>query len=62
MRVRTLKLSAFEESELKELTEAGVLNDIAEHYKVSYREAYFIHKGKIMPSFAVDDMSLSRFF
>ena len=59
---RRLLLSADEESEFRKLLddEADPLRPIVEHYRVSYREAYFIHKGKITPSFAVDDASLSR--
>lgn len=57
---RRLNLTVEEDIEFRELLEAGTLNPIAEHYSVTYLEAYHIHKGKIMPSYAVDDASLSR--
>ena len=62
MRSRTLALSAEEEEELRILCDSGELNSVADHYKVSYREAYFIYKGKCCPSYEVDDSSLSRWF
>lgn len=63
MRNRTLRLTDEEELELKDLMEAGVLNPICEEYGVtSYREAYFIYKGKITPGFQVDNAPITRWF
>ena len=62
MKKRILALNQEEELECALLIDSGVLNAVAEHYCVSYREAYFIHKGKIAPSYSVDDCSLTRWF
>lgn len=62
MKHRKLALTESEEEEFKVLLEAGALNEIAEEYCVSYREAYFIRKGKITPSYAVDNTPITRWF
>lgn len=63
MKNRVLKLTQEEEAELKELTDLGALNYIIDEQGLtSYREAYFIYKGKNMPSYNVDNAPITRWF
>ena len=62
MKRRTLPLSVEEETELHAMIDNGELDSIRELHRCTYREAYFIRKGMIMPAYAVDDLELSRWF
>ena len=58
MRNRVLKLSEVEELEFQQLLDNGGLIIVAEENNCSYREAYFILKGKLTPPFDSENNNL----
>ena len=57
---RKMTLTPEEEIEFQAMCDDGSLDSIREEHCCSYRNAYFILKGKMSPAWSVDNAPITR--